>query len=156
VNPRVDIRCQIDVACDPERIFDLIVDFRGQDRWLSKSSAYRGTRDVSPGEVRVGTTYSEPGPLGVRRGTVTELERPLTVVFHQPMTLRLRFGTVDIVLRYTVSRANGSTRVTRLVNLHVPPLLRPFNPVVARLFRHENERTLRALKAHADALGRAG
>lgn len=84
----IDIPCQADIHGPAEQIFDLIIDFRGQDRWLGRSSAFRGTTQISADPVSFGTTYLEPGPLGVRNGEVTELERPARVTFRQPMTMR--------------------------------------------------------------------
>ena len=75
----IDIPCQADIHGPAEQIFDLIIDFRGQDRWLGKSSAFRGTTQISSDPVTLGTTYREPGPLGVRHGEVVELQRPTRV-----------------------------------------------------------------------------
>jgi uncharacterized protein YndB with AHSA1/START domain len=148
------IPAEADIRCPAEQIFDLITDFRGQDRWLAKSSAFRGTTAISSDPVTLGTTYREPGPFGVRNGTVTEFERPATVTFHQPMTMRLRTGTVDVTLRYALTPGSvaGVTHVARVVTLTVPPSLRLVQPVLVRAFRTESTRTLLALKAYADAL----
>jgi uncharacterized protein YndB with AHSA1/START domain len=141
-----------DIDCPAERIFDLIVDLGGQSRWLPKSSSFRGTTDVSASPASVGTTYREPGPFGVRNGVVTELERPTSVTFRQPMTIRLGGGTIDIVMRYTLTPRGDSTRVQRSVTLGFPWQLRLLQPLIAREIRRENERTLRALKAYVDGL----
>jgi uncharacterized protein YndB with AHSA1/START domain len=42
-----EIRLETDIQCPAEKIFDVITDFRGQDRWLAKSAGFRGTTDVS-------------------------------------------------------------------------------------------------------------
>jgi Polyketide cyclase / dehydrase and lipid transport len=147
----VEIPAEAEIHCSAERISDLIIDLGGQDRWLKKSPAFRGTVDVSSDPVSLGTTYREPGPLGVRHGTVTEFERPTSIVFHQ-MTLRLGLGTVDVVMRYSLSPGETSTRVARTVTLGIPPPLRLLKPILAMAFRTESARTLRALKAYADWL----
>jgi uncharacterized protein YndB with AHSA1/START domain len=146
---------EADIRCPAEKIFDMITDFGGQERWLSKSSAFRGTTAISPDPVRLGTTYREPGPFGVRNGTVTEFERPTAITFRQPMTLRLGAGIVDVTLRYTLTLgpAAGVTHVARVVTITVPPRLRLLQPVLVRAFRTESTRTLMALKAYADTLG---
>jgi uncharacterized protein YndB with AHSA1/START domain len=148
----IDIPAEADIQCPTETIFDLIIDFRGQDRWLPPSSAFRGTNDISSDPVTLGTTYREPGPLGVRNGTVTEFERPVKITFHQPMTLRLHTGTVDVTLRYTLTPGAGGTHVRRVVTIGIPRSLRLLQPVLVRAFRTESGRTLRALKAYADTL----
>jgi uncharacterized protein YndB with AHSA1/START domain len=147
-----EIPAEADIGCPAETIFDLITDFKGQDRWLSTSSAFRGTSAISSDPVVLWTTYREPGPLGVRHGTVTEFERPAKITFHQPMTMRLHAGTVDITLRYTLTPAGGSTHVTRVVTIEIPRSLKVVQPVIIRAFRMESGRTLLALKAYADNL----
>ena len=145
----IDIPSRADIRCPAEKVFDLIIDFRGQDRWLPHSSAFRGTTEISSDPVTLGTTYREPGPFGVRNGTVTEFERPSKITFHQPMTLRLHSGTVDVTLRYTLTPNAGSTRVSRVVTLGIPRSLRLLQPILVREFRRESGRTLLALKAYA-------
>lgn len=148
----VEIPSEADVQCSAEKIFDLIIDFRGQDRWLTKSSAFHGTNDISSNPVRLGTTYREPGPFGVRNGTVAEFERPTKVTFHQPMTLKFGIGILDVTVCYALAPGPGSTHVKRVVTLRVPASLRLFQSLVAREFRVESGRTLLALKAYADKL----
>jgi uncharacterized protein YndB with AHSA1/START domain len=149
------VTAEADVRCSPETLFDLILDLRGQDRWLSPSSAYHGTLDISSEPTAVGTTYREPGPFGVRHGRIVELHRPTTVAFHQPMTMRLHTGTVDILLRYALTPAGGSTHLRRTVALTFPWLLKPFQRLIVPEFRKESERTVRALKAYADGSAQA-
>jgi hypothetical protein len=147
-----EIPSEADIHCPAEKIFDVIIDFRGQGRWLTQSSAFRGTSEISTDPVTLGTNYREPGPLGVRNGTVTEFERPAKVTFHQPMTLRLHSGTVDVTLRYTLTPGAGPTHVKRVVTITVPWPLKLIQPVFVHAFRVESGRTLLALKAYADTL----
>jgi uncharacterized protein YndB with AHSA1/START domain len=146
----VEIPSEAEIGAAAETIFDLIIDFRGQGRWLARSSAFHGTEEISSNPVALGTTYREPGPLGVRNGEVTEFVRPTKLTFHQPMTIRFRLGTVDVTLRYTLTPGSGSTHVRRVVTIEVPWPVKPFQPLVAHAFRIESGRTLLALKAYAD------
>jgi uncharacterized protein YndB with AHSA1/START domain len=146
----LDIPSEAEIGADAETIFDLIIDFRGQGRWLTRSSAFHGTEEISSDSVALGTTYREPGPLGVRNGEVTEFERPTRLTFHQPMTIRFGLGTVEVTLRYTLTPGLGSTHVRRVVTIDVPWPLKLFQPVVAHAFRVESGRTLIALKAYVD------
>jgi uncharacterized protein YndB with AHSA1/START domain len=148
----VELPCEAEITCSAERIFDLIVDLRGQERWLGTSSSFRGTHEISSNPVVLGSTYREPGPLGVRNGEVVAFERPTSVVFHQPMTGRLHTGTIDVLMRYTLTPGDGSTHVRRVVTIEIPRSLRLFGPLVTRAFTHESRRTLLALKAYADTL----
>jgi uncharacterized protein YndB with AHSA1/START domain len=148
----IEIPSEADIRCSAEKIFDLIVDLRGQDRWLTRSSAFRGTSEISSNPVTLGTTYREPGPIGVRNGTVTEFERPTKITFHQPMTIKLHLGTVDVLMRYTLTPEARSTRVKRVVTLAIPRSLKLAQPMLVHAFRAESGRTLLALKAYADKL----
>ena len=149
----IEIPSEADVQCSAETIFDVIIDFRGQDRWLTKSSVFRGTTEISSNPVALGTTYREPGPAGVRRGTVTEFERPTKLTCHQPLTMKLHVGTVDATLRYALTPAGSeSTHVKRVVTLGVPWSLKLFQPLLVRAFRRESQRTLLALNAYAEKL----
>jgi len=147
----VEIPSEADIKCSAEKIFDP-TDFPGQDRWLRKSSAFHGTSEISSNPVTLGTTYREPGPFGVRNGTVTEFERPTKITFHQPMTMKLHAGTVDVAMRYALTPRAESTHVTRVVTLGVPWSLTLFQPLVVRAFRLEKGRTLLAHEACADRL----
>jgi hypothetical protein len=69
------------------------------------------------------------------------------------MTIRLRAGTVDITMRYTLDPRDESARVERRVTIDAPWSLRPFQPAIVHAFRVESGRTLIALKAYCDALG---
>lgn len=146
------IELAADIACPAERVFDLITDLRGYDRWLATSAHFRGTGQLSANPATLGTTYRESSPLGVRNGVVSEYERPTLVSFHQPMTVRLGLGTIDITVRYTLSPGAGTTHVRRVVTIGVSGPLRPFAGLLARPFGKEGRRTLRALKAYADDL----
>src|SRR5215472_9632969 len=147
-----ELSAEADIRCPAEKIFDVIIDFRGQDRWLTPSSAYRGTLEVSSNPVTLGTTYREPGPFGVRHGEVTEFDRPTAITFHQPMTMILRWGTVDVTVRYTLTPGAGSTHVTRVVTLGIPWSLKLLRPLLVHAFRAESSRTLLALKVYIDSL----
>ena len=148
----VEMSSDADIHCRTETIFDLITDFRGQDRWLGESSAFRGTDQISSNPVTLGTTYREPGPFGVRNGTVTEFERPTKITFHQPMTMRFGLGIIDVTTRYALTQAETTTHVRRAVTITIPWTLKAFRPLLAREFRVESARTLRALKDYADKL----
>jgi uncharacterized protein YndB with AHSA1/START domain len=148
----IELPSEAEIRCPAEKIFDLITDFKGQDRWLGKSSAFHGTDDISSNPVTVGTTYREPGPFGVRNGRVTEFERPTKITFHQPMTMKFGLGRVDVTVRITLTPRGSTTHVKRVVTIGIPWQLRLFQPLVAREFRVESARSLLALQTHADTL----
>ena len=139
-----------DISAPADRIFDIIIDLANQGRWLSKSSAFKGTTDISTDPVRLGTSYRESGPIGARNGVVTEFEPPTRITFDQPMTLKWRLGTLGVVVRYTLTPFGGGTHVHRVCTLTVPGHLALIEQIIVRSFRVESARTLAALKTYAD------
>src|SRR3712207_5423728 len=99
-----ELHFETEIAAAADDVFATIVDLRGYGRWLPQSADYKGTVEISDGEVGEGTTYVERSPTGIRHGRITEFERPTRVAFHQPMTLRPKIaGVIEITLTYTLS-----------------------------------------------------
>lgn len=147
----VEIPLQAEVQCSAERIFEVVADLNGQDRWLERSSVFRGTVDVSDSPVRLGSTYREPSPQGVRHGEVTEFEPPVRITFRHLLNLR-PFGRIDFVQRYTLERLGDSTLVRRVSVVGIPAYLRPVAHLILRTTSRESARTLTALKAYCETL----
>jgi uncharacterized protein YndB with AHSA1/START domain len=138
-----------DIRDSAERIFLLIADLDGQDRWLAKSAGFRGTTDISPDPVTLGTVYRELGLFGTRQGRVMEYDPPSSIALLHPMPLS--GGTSDITVRYTLAASAGQTKVTRTVEMKVLPLLlKPCRLLVVRAIKAESKRTLLALKAYCE------
>jgi uncharacterized protein YndB with AHSA1/START domain len=151
-----DLHLEIEIESSPETVFATLVDLRGYGRWLPRSTAFPGTTEISPGPVRVGTTYVESAPSGVRRGTITELARPTRMTFHQPMTLKPKLlGVIDMWVRYALTQQGSWVHLDRDIALEIPWQLKLLQPFVVRQFRSESGRTLRALKAHVEGAGAA-
>ena len=146
------IRQEAEIAAPIEKIFAAIVDLRGYDRWLAKSKVFEGITDISSDPVALGTTWSEPGPNGVRHGTVTVFDAPTRVTFHQPMTMSPRFlGVIDITVSLNMTPKPTSVHLQRVVTIGIPWLLKLVQPLVVRQFRVESARMLLALKRFAES-----
>jgi uncharacterized protein YndB with AHSA1/START domain len=148
----VDLKFEADIRASANRVFSLLAELRDYDRWLPGSSAFHGTVTISEGPIAVGTTYVEPGPLGTRHGVVTELDRPTRLAFEQPMTLKPRImGVIGIRLLHTLTPHEASVHLLRALELSPRGAIRLAMPLVVRMFRVENERMMRTLKAYAEA-----
>ena len=146
-----EIRNEIDIHAPAETVFAAIVDLRGYPRWLPESKAFPGTTEISSEPMVVGTTYVESGPSGVRRGTITELEPPTRVGFHQPMTMKPRLlGVIDIRVAYTLTPTADGVHVLRVVTIKLPAAAKVLQPIIMREFRTEIDRTMKALKVFAE------
>jgi uncharacterized protein YndB with AHSA1/START domain len=147
----VEIHLQTEIAASPERVFDATADLRSYGQWLTREGPYGGTTEITPGPVALGTTYVEPERRGVRRGTVTEFERPVRVTFDQPMTLKPKLaGVIDITVRYTFTPSDAGVHVDRDMTLRLPWSLKLVQPMVVRQFRTESQRAMDALKAFVE------
>jgi len=145
------IRQEAEIEAPVERIFAAIVDLRAYDRWLERSNVFEGITDISSDPIALGTTWSEPGPNGVRRGTVTAFEAPTRVTFHQPMTMSPRLlGVIDITVAITLIPKPMSVHVIRVVTVKIPWPLKLVQPIVVWQFRIESARALLALKHFAE------
>jgi uncharacterized protein YndB with AHSA1/START domain len=145
------IERHVDIAASPEGVFDLVADLHGYGRWLTSSTDYEGTSEISPPPVEVGTTYVEHSRQGVRRGMVIAVARPDVIAFRQPMTLRPRLaGTIDSTVTMSVSATAIGARVTRTVELGIPRRIGFLRSVIVGRYARESERLLAALKRHAE------
>jgi hypothetical protein len=139
----------------PEIIFDLIADMPNYGRWLPGSEAFGGTTQVSPYPVRLGTTYLDGGPAGLRPGSVTGYDRPHFIAFHHTMLLKRGplTANIDVHIRCTLEPEERATRVIRALDLaiEIPGLLKLAEPLVRHSFRKENVRMLAELKRYVEA-----
>lgn len=150
----VELRFERSIRASAERVYDLLADLRGYDRWLPRSAAFHGTTRISEGPVRVGTTYVETSPAGTRRGIVTSMSRPVRLDFEQPMTLRPRLlGRIGIELSHVLTPGEGGVYVLRRLQLAPNGLVGLLMPRVIKAFRAENERMLDMLAAAAERGG---
>jgi uncharacterized protein YndB with AHSA1/START domain len=147
----IALRFETEIQANAERIFALLADLNGYDRWLPRSWAWRGTSHISHGPTRLGTTYVEPGPFGVRHGRVTEFDPPTRIGFEQPMTSRRRvLGVIGIRLAHTLTPERDGIRLLRRLELEPRGPVRVVMPLLVAPFRAENTRVIGALKAFAE------
>jgi len=150
----IELRFETEIRASAERVFGLLADLRAYDRWLSPSSAFRGTTEISTDPIALGTTYVEQSPMGIRHGRVTGYEPPTQLNFEQPMTMKPRvFGTVGIRLFHTLTPGADSVHLLRILQLSPRGPVGLLVPRTLGAFRAENERMLRALKRFAEGEG---
>lgn len=147
----IALEFRAEIQASAERVFALIADLRGYDRWLPRSWAWRGASHISPGPIRVGTTWVEPAPFGVRHGRVTAFDPPTRIGFQQPVTPRPRaVGVIGIGLDHTLTPLGQGVRLLRVLELDPRGPLLVALPLLLAPFRGENARIVRALKAFAE------
>jgi uncharacterized protein YndB with AHSA1/START domain len=147
----IELHWEVNIRASAERVFSLLGELREYDRWLPRSAAFKGTIEISAGPIAVGTAYIEQGPLGTRRGRLTELERPTRLNFEQPMTMRTSlFGVIGIRVFHTLTPGTNSVHLLRRIELSPRGLVKLAMPLVVNAFRAENQRMIGILKQFAE------
>lgn len=137
------------VAAPIEQVFARLADLEGCDAWLAGTkSMHRHTRQTSPGEPRVGTTFVDETSQGSAPGEIAAMEAPHTIVFHwweESKSGKRRFdGWPSYQLE---SAGDGETLVRHGARLEPHGVWRLGTPLWRRLAVRERTITLEALKA---------
>src|SRR5271163_2562106 len=148
------ISATADINAPAKKIFDVVTDLQSYSKWLPDSGAFKGTTEISDSPVKLGTTYVESTPSGVRSGKVIEFERPSKVVFHQPMKLNPASGghVIDIRVEVTLRENGGVTTVERDVYLGLPEALQSLKEAWDKGASGESVRVLDFLKKYVESL----
>jgi uncharacterized protein YndB with AHSA1/START domain len=147
----IELRWEADIRASAERVFSLLAELRDYDRWLPRSSSFKGTNNISEGPIGVGTTYTEPGPFGVRHGKVTEFVPPTRLSFEQPMTMKPQaLGVIGIRLSHALTPGVDSVHLLRELQIEPHGPVKFALPFVMLAFRAENARMIKTLKAFAE------
>jgi uncharacterized protein YndB with AHSA1/START domain len=144
-----------DINAPAKKVFDVVTDLQSYSKWLPDSTAFKGTTEVSDTPVKLGTTYVESSPGGVRSGKVLEFERPSKVVFHQPMKLNPASEGLVIDIKIEVilkEKGEGVTTVERNVYLGYPEPLRELKTTFDKGASEEGARVMDLLKKRVESL----
>jgi uncharacterized protein YndB with AHSA1/START domain len=149
------IRATAEINAPAQKIFDVVTDLQSYSKWLPDSGAFKGTTEISEKPVKLGTTYVESSPSGIRNGKVIEFERPSKVVFHQPMKLypisegHLIDIRVEVAFKET---KEGVTTVERDVYLGLPEPLQSLTEAWENGASEEGVRVMKFLKQYVESL----
>jgi len=143
-----------DINAPAQKVFDVVTDLQSYSKWLPDSTSFKGTTEVSDTPVKLGTTYVESSPAGVRSGKVLEFERPSKVVFHQPMKLNSapEGVLIDIKVEVILKEKEGVTAVERNVYLGFPEPLLGLKAAFDKGASEEGVRVLGLLKNRVESL----
>jgi uncharacterized protein YndB with AHSA1/START domain len=132
-----------------EQVFARLVDIEGYNDWMAGTgSLLKHTRQTSPGEPTVGTTFVDETSQGPAPGEIAEMEAPHTIVLHwwdrsKPGKLRFE-GWPSYHLQ---SSGDGQTLVHHRGKLVSYGLWRLGRPIWRRFAVKERTVTVDALKA---------
>ena len=79
----IEFELQRRIQAPIDQVFARLVDIEGHNDWMANTgSMLKHTRQTSPGEPAVGTTFVDETSQGPMPGEIAELEEPHTIVFH--------------------------------------------------------------------------
>jgi len=132
-----------------DQVFARLVDFDGHNDWMAdRGSMLKRTRQTSPGEPTVGTTYVDETSQGAMQGEIVEFEAPHTVVFHWWANSKSGERRFEGWPGYSLQASGPDATVVRHhAKLAVHGIFRLAAPVFKRLALRERTVTIDALKA---------
>ena len=66
-----------------DKVFERLVDIEGHNEWMAGTgSMLKRTRQTSPGDPAVGTTFIDETSQGAMPGEIAEMEAPHTITYH--------------------------------------------------------------------------
>ena len=145
----IEFELERTVRAPIEQVFARLVDLEGHNDWMAGTgSMLRHTRQTSPGEPAVGTTFDDETSQGTMPGEIAEMEAPHTIVFHwwqKSKSGKLTFeGWPSYHLQPT---GDGQTLVRHRATLVSYGMWRLGTPIWRRLAVKERTITVDALQA---------
>lgn len=145
----IEFEIERTVRAPIDQVFARLVDIEGHNDWMAGTdSMLKHTRQTSPGEPAVGTTYVDETSQGALPGEIVELEAPHTLVHHwwdKSKSGKLKFeGWPSYHLE---PAGDGETLVRHRGKLMSYGVWRLGTPLWRRLALKERTTTLEALQA---------
>lgn len=140
----------VDIARQPNEVFDLIADLAHYGAWLPPSRTFSNVIQLNSGPVKLGTAYVDQGPSLVFHGEVIEFQPPARMTFYQATrssVLTFNAG-MNITIDYGLHPIRAGTRVERMLTLDTLGFFTLLQPLLRRAIRQENERVLQRMKTH--------
>lgn len=145
------------IAAPIDQVFSRLVDIDGYDEWMpSKGTILKRTRQTSPGEVGLGTTFLDETTYGPTPGEIVELDAPREVVFHWWDKSRAGKLRTEGWPGYSLQTTGTQTLVRHHAKLNLYGAYRLAAPLFRRLAVRERTVTLEALKASFEPISSPG
>ena len=145
----VDFELERTIKAPVHDVFARLSDIEGYGKWMPrKGSILRQTRQTSPGEPGLGTTFIDQTALGRTPGEIVEFDPPHTLTYH--WWDRSRSGRVNAEgwPGYRLQAADdGTTLVRHQAKMHTYGIYRPATPILRWIARRERTAIVDALKA---------
>ncbi|RYU11803.1 SRPBCC family protein [Nocardioides iriomotensis] len=145
----VELELERTIPAPIDQVFARLVDIEGHNDWMAGTkSMLKHTRQTSPGEPAVGTTFVDETRQGSMPGEIAEMEAPHTIVFHWWETSKSGRLTFEGWPSYHLQPSrDGETLVRHRAKLVSYGVWRLGTPLWRRLAVRERTITIDALKA---------
>ena len=145
----VEFELERTIRAPIDQVFARLVDIEGYNEWMAGTgSMLKRTRQTSPGEPAVGTTFVDETRQGAMPGEIAELEAPHTIVFHWWERSKSGKLTFEGWPSYHLQHSGPSETLVRHRAKLVPyGVWRLGTPIWRRLAVRERTITIDALKA---------
>jgi uncharacterized protein YndB with AHSA1/START domain len=145
----IEFELERTIRAPVEEVFARLVDIEGHNDWMAHTGTMlKRTRQTSPGELAVGTTYVDETAQGPVPGEIAEMERPHKIVYHwwqKSKSGKLKFeGWPSYHLQPSGETETLVQHRSRLVSYGV---WRLGTPILRRFAVMERTTTIDALKA---------
>lgn len=132
-----------------EDVFARLADINGHNAWMpKKGSILRHTKQTSPGEPTLGTTFLDETAYGPTPGEIVEFHAPHTLVYHWWDSSRSGKYKAEGWPGYWLESADGNTTLLRHhAKMNTYRMYRLATPIFRRIVLKERTATVDALKA---------
>ena len=136
-------------------VFARLSDIEGHNQWMpKKGSILRQTRQTSPGEPTLGTTFVDETAFGPSPGEIVEFEPPHALTYHWWDRSRSGKLKAEGWPGYLLQAADdGTTLVRHHAKMHTYGLYRPATPILRWIATRERTAIVDALKASFESSG---
>ena len=130
-------------------VFARLSDIDGHNEWMPKNgSILRHTRQTSPGEPTLGTTFLDETTYGPTPGEIVEFDPPHSLVYHWWDRTKSGKLKVEGWPGYSLENGDdGTTIVRHHAEMHTHGIYRLATPIFRRIALKERTATVDALKA---------
>ena len=137
------------VRAPVEQVYARLLDIDGYNAWMAGTgSMLKRTRQTSPGEPAIGTTFVDETSQGPMPGEIAELDAPYTIVFHWwEKSKSGKFKFEGWPSYHLESAGDGTTLVRHRATMVPYGVWRLGTPILRRLAVKERTTTVDALKA---------
>lgn len=145
----IEFELERTIRASVEQVFARLVDIEGHNAWMADTgSMLKQTRQTSPGEPTVGTTFVDETSQGTMPGEISEMQAPHRIVFHwweKSRSGKLKFEGWPTYDLYPAG--DGETLVRHRAKLVSYGAWRLGRPIWRRFAVKERTITVDALKA---------